>query len=165
MKVITRKISRTFLLFAVFALSTAATAQKEHQHHQNKHKHPHASDSAASAAAQAAVPSLKILMPETGDIVGSQLAVVFETPANLSSMTMSAPVVGVHLHIGYDDTSLMPTIQQLVRLGKDRYLYLFDLPVTPGAKTLRVYWSDAQHKTMESTMQSVSVIVAPDTSK
>lgn len=160
MKFTTSKKSSAFLLFAVVAVATTVRAQSGHEHHQ--HKHPPSGASVASVAAPAAIPSLKILMPEAGDIVGSQLAVVFETPANLSGMTMSAPVVGVHLHIQYDDTALMPTLQQLIRLGKDRYLYLFDLPVTSGTKTLRVYWSDAQHKTIESTMQSVSVIVASE---
>lgn len=160
MKFTTSRKSCAFLFFAAVAVSATAGAQSGHEHH--RHAHPTSGTPVARAAAPAAIPSLKILMPEAGDIVGSQLALVFETPANLSGMTMSAPVVGVHLHIQYDDTALMPTLQQLIRLGKDRYLYLFDLPVAPGSKTLRVYWSDAQHKTIESTMQSVSVTVASE---
>lgn len=148
------------VLLAAISASTIAHAQNGHEHH--KHGHTSPDVAATNAPAPSKIPSLKILMPESGAVVGSQLAVVFETPANLSNMTMSAPVVGVHLHIQCDDMALMPTAQQLIRLGKNRYLYLFDLPVPPGPKTLRVYWSDAQHKTIESSMQKTSVIVAAD---
>lgn len=151
----------SLLLFSVVFWSNAAQAQRSHEHHHHQRPEPPAEGLAAAAD----VPSIKVIMPEAGDLVGSQLAVVFETAANLSAMTMSAPTIGVHLHIGYDDVSLMPTLQQLIGLGKNRYLYLFDLPVMPGAKTLRVYWSDAQHRTIESTMQAVPVMVVSESPK
>lgn len=160
MTFITSKKVCAFLLFAMASASTAVDAQSEHERHRHEH-HPSGA-MVNSAAVPSAVPPLKILMPEAGDRVGSQLAVVFETPADLAGMTMGAAVVGVHLHVQYDDIALMPTFQQLIRLGKSRYLYLFDLPATLGSKTLRVYWSDAQHNTIKSTMQEVSVIVVKE---
>ena len=146
------------VLLAAMAATHAAYAQSGHEHHH----HPASGAPAANATARMEIPPLRILMPEPGDVVGKQLALVFETPGNLKELTMSAPVIGVHLHIQCDDVALMPTIQQLIHLGKDRYLFLFDLPATPGVKTLRVYWSDAQHRTLESTIQTVRVKVAPE---
>lgn len=148
------------ILSAGLGISPGSSA---HDHHHNHA--PAAAPVDAKAPVPADIPSLKIVLPETGAVVGSQLAVVFETPANLSSMTMSAPVVGVHLHIECDDLALMPTAQQLIQLGNNRYLFLFDLPAAPGPKKLRVYWSDAQHKTIEATVQTVSVTVGPDAAK
>ena len=46
------------------------------------------------AAAPAEVPPLKILMPGNGDIVGSRLAIVFETPADIGKMTMGHHMIG-----------------------------------------------------------------------
>lgn len=160
--IFTQENSRTVLAAAILSVGLGISpllSAHDHQHH-------HApAPGQAEVKTPADVPSLKILLPETGAVVGSQLALVFETPANLSSMTMSAPVVGVHLHIECDDLALMPTAQQLILLGNHRYLFLFDLPATPGPKKLRVYWSDAQHKTIETTVQTVSVTVGPDTTK
>lgn len=155
----------SLLLFTAIATPTGirAAGHTAHEHHQHGTQPSDVTGSRPLELSE--IPPLKVLMPEAGDNVGTQLAVVFETPANLQAMTMSAQVIGVHLHVQYDDVSLMPTVQQLVRLGKSRYLYLFDLPVTPGPRTLRVYWSDAQHRTIESTMQEVPVIVGADAVK
>jgi len=115
-----------------------------------------------ASEAPAQLPPLKILMPENGATVGSHLAVVFQTPADLSKMTIGAPVPGMHLHIEAQDVSMMPSQEQLVRLGEDRYLFLFDLPAKPGKNTLRIYWADAQHRTIADTVQQITVTVARD---
>jgi hypothetical protein len=118
-------------LVAVLAASQAvAQSIKEQTHH-------HASGERMPSAGEAQLPPLKILMPENGATVGTKLALVFQTPADLSTMTMSAP--GTHLHIDAQDVSLMPTGEQLVRLGEDRYLLMFDLPAKPGKNTSRIY--------------------------
>jgi len=114
-----------------------------------------------ASEAPAQLPPLKILMPDNGATVGTHLAVVFQTPADLSKMTMGAAVPGVHLHIDAEEVSLMPTQEQLIRLGGDRYVFLFDLPAKPGKNTLRIYWSDAQHRTMAETVQQITVTVLP----
>ncbi|MBR1087741.1 hypothetical protein JQ621_09685 [Bradyrhizobium manausense] len=100
---------------------------------------------------------LKILLPRTGDEVGTRLAIIFETSANLTASTELAN--GQHLHIESDDTMMMPVADQLIRLGKDRYLFVFELPVKPGKRDLRIYWADAEHQPIESSEQKVEVTV------
>jgi hypothetical protein len=76
-------------LVAVLAASQAvAQSIKEQTHHQ------HASGEQMPSADEAQLPPLKILMPENGATVGTQLALVFQTPADLSTMAMGAP--GTH---------------------------------------------------------------------
>ena len=101
-------------------------------------------------------------MPGNGDAVGSRLAIVFETPADIGKMTMGHHMMGTHLHVEAGDTALMPSQEQLVRLGANRYLFLFDLPVQAGTKVLRVSWAGGNHKTIESSVQQVTVTVVPE---
>lgn len=129
-------------------------AEGTHDHHAH-----HSKPSAGAAAAADAAPPLRILLPGNGAKVGTQLAVVFETPGDLGRLTMSAPVVGTHLHIETEGVSLMPTADQLIALGGGRYLFVFDLPVAPGERTLRVYWSDGMHRTIDASMQTVKLTV------
>jgi hypothetical protein len=124
-----------------------------------KHKQ---SQAVAPVVAPIEVPPLKILMPGNGDIVGSRLAIVFETPADIGKMTMGHHMMGTHLHVEADDTALMPSQEQLVRLGANKYLFLFDLPAQVGTKVLRVSWAGADHKTIQSSVQKVTVTVAAD---
>lgn len=138
-------------LSAGYPLTLHAAADEKHDHH--------AQQPAGDAVAAAEVPPLRILFPESGAKVGTQLAVVFETPGDLGRMTMSAPVVGTHLHIETDGVSLMPTADQLIALGGGRYVFVFDLPVAPGQRTLRVYWSDGRHRTISASMQEVKLTV------
>lgn len=141
------------LLVGAVAPAFAADPHAGHQH----------GATTARVPADASVPPLAIVMPENGAVVGSQLAVIFQTPADMAVMTMgSSGKVGTHLHIDTEGVSLMPTMKQLIRLGNDRYLFVFDLPARPGKKTLRVYWSDAQHRTVESSMSKVTVQVRAD---
>lgn len=134
-----------------------------HKHHQHHHQMPSPQEGAVTAAKGATeVPPLRILFPESGAKVGTQLAIVFETPGEMARLTMSAPVVGTHLHIETDGISLMPGEKQLVPLGGNRYVFLFDLPVKAGERSLRVYWSDGMHQTIESSIQSVDVTVVDD---
>jgi hypothetical protein len=112
--------------------------------------------------AHKALPPIKILLPEDGAAIGRQVAVLFETSADLTRMTMSETMpVGVHLHLDIDASSMMPMYKDLIRLGRNKYLYLFDLPVDPGRHTLRVYWSGSRHETLEETEQKINVNVKP----
>lgn len=149
---------KTVLSLTACAMLSAgsAAAQAEHEHH-----HHHDMAAAGAATAPAEVPPLEIQMPRDGDTVGQQVAVVLKTPADLGGMTMSAARIGVHLHIEIAGMALMPTRQQLIDLGSNNYLYLFDLPAKPGRNTIRLYWSDAQHRTLESTVRSITVTVKP----
>lgn len=157
------KRSRFLFLIALLgsSLSVGARAGGEDAHDHHAHHQGHAQHSADGAAGKGAteVPPLRILFPESGAKVGTQLAVVFETPGEMARLTMSAPVVGTHLHIETDGISLMPGADQLIRLGGNRYVFVFDLPVKAGERNLRVYWSDGMHRTIDSSMQTVKVLV------
>lgn len=111
------------------------------------------------------LPMLRIVSPAAGAQVGPSIQVEFETDADLASMTMSANSMGVHLHVGIDDTSLMPVMADLVRVGKNRYRYAFDLPAALGQRVISVYWADGSHKTIESSVRKVSVVVVPNQGK
>ncbi len=106
---------------------------------------------------------LKILMPGNGDIVSSRLAIVFETRADLTKLTMGHQMVGAHLHVEAGDTALMPSQDQIIRLGGNKYLFLFDLPAQPGNTELRVSWAGGDHKTIQSSVQKVTVTVPKET--
>ena len=148
---------------AVAACAVAATllAPAAFAHSGHEHMHMDHMDQ-GPAAAPAEVPPLKILMPGNGDTVGSRLAVVFETPADIGKMTMGHHMMGTHLHVEAGDTALMPSQEQLVRLGANRYLFLFDLPAQAGTKVLRISWAGANHKTIEASVQKVTVTVVPE---
>lgn len=154
-------VSAAAMVLGLWACASAAASDQTSPAHAHHHAHDHAHHSKNSGSKQGAteVPPLRILFPESGARVGEQLAVVFETPGEISRLTMSAPVVGTHLHIETDGISLMPSENQLIRLGGHRYVFVFDLPVKPGERSLRVYWSDGMHRTIESSMQTVKVTV------
>lgn len=142
---------------AAGALPVAA-ATDPHAGHDHHAGHAHHGGKKGPAGATE-VPSLRILYPEAGAMVGTSLAVVFQTPGDMSRLTMSAAAVGTHLHIEADGISLMPVENQLIRLGGGRYVFVFDLPFEPGERTIRVYWSDGMHRTIDGSMQSVNVVV------
>lgn len=150
------------ILFTTLANATAAHPAEgladPHAGHTHHAEHAHHSVKEGSKGATE-VPSLRILYPEAGAKVGTSLAVVFETPGDMTRLTMSAAAVGTHLHIEADGISLMPVENQLIRLGGGRYVFVFDLPVEPGERTVRVYWSDGMHRTIDDSMQAVKVIV------
>jgi hypothetical protein len=143
----TRLLSLTVVL-AGLGVGAHVQAQTAHEHHAH-----HGMPSAGAA------PPLRILFPQPGAKLGTQLAIVFETPGDMNKMTMSAPVVGTHLHIETDEVSVMPMADQLIPLGGGRYVFVFDLPVKPGEHWLRVYWADGTHKTIDASVQTVKVTV------
>lgn len=133
----------------------------------NEHVHPqHGSSELADTAKPVAsgnFPKIEIVSPKEDATVSPTVAVVLETSANLSTMTMNNKAVGTHLHISIDNTTLMPMTQDLVRISKNQYRYVFELPVVPGKHTITVYWADAQHRTVDSTIRKVHVTVASPT--
>lgn len=130
----------------------------DHSHHGSGH-----ADKPVSKATVAPrpLPSITIVSPTEGSRVDPVIAVVFETAGDLAQMTVGAKQMGIHLHLDIDGTSLMPLMKDLVPLGKNQYRYVFDLPVKPGKHMVSVYWSDAQHKTIEYTVRKVNVSVGP----
>ncbi len=147
-------------LAVMTAMSGPAAWADEHPH--EGHERPEKSKSPSKMAVRR-LPAITIISPTEGASVEPTIAVVFETAADLSAMTMGAKPVGVHLHANIDGTSVMPVMEDLIRLDKNRYRYVFDLPVAPGRHTVSVFWSDTQHKTIDSTIRKVSVTVgAPE---
>ena len=76
------------------ALAEGKAAHDHHAHHQGHA--PHAANGAAGKGATE-VPPLRILFPEDGAKVGTQLAVVFETPGKMERLTMSAQIGRAHV--------------------------------------------------------------------
>lgn len=151
------KTTICILSFASFGALPFVSHAGDHDHHS---AHTSSNNSAAiQGGTSDPIPALRILMPEAGATVGKQLAMVLETPGDLGKLTMGAPQAGLHLHVEADEAVLMPVSEQLIPLGNNRYVYIFDLPVAAGPHKLRVYWSDKNHRTIQSTIRAVAVKV------
>lgn len=105
------------------------------------------------------LPPLTLISPVAGATVQSPVAVVFETPADLSIMTMSGHGMKIraHLHVELDGRLTMPTLKQVTRLGPTRYQVTIGNG-KPGAHTIRVYWAGKDHKPV-SPVEAVTVTV------
>lgn len=108
---------------------------------------------AFSVAPAASVPPLRLVAPAAHAQLKNPVAVVIETPGDISQLTMGqtmAPMSGmssggmgprVHLHIVVDGTAYMPAASQLTKVGPARYQYM--LPnLTAGPHTVKVFWAD-----------------------
>lgn len=138
-------VQRRFLVFVISVMLTGAIQGDK--------------VSAQHASAMKALPTLRILSPGNGAKVSNPVVVVFETPADLTKMTMGTHMIeetAPHLHIDLDRRVTMPTMKQLTKVGANRYRFNFGR-VKPGRHTIRVYWADAKaHKPM-SPVQAVTV--------
>jgi len=105
------------------------------------------------------LPPLAIVTPKSGATVQSPVVVVFETPADLSMMTISehGMALGPHLHVELDGRLTMPTFQQVTRLHPTTYQVTVG-PAKPGSHTIRVYWAGKDHKPI-SPVQAVTALV------
>lgn len=116
---------------------------------------------AQHGSATKALPSLKILTPTNGAVVSSPVTIVFETPADLTKMTMGAHMIEMaapHLHIDLDKRITMPTLKQLTKVGPHRYRFNLG-KANPGKHRIRLYWADAEaHKPM-GLVRGVTVTV------
>lgn len=111
------------------------------------------------------LPPLRIVFPKNGAVVNGPVAVIFETPADLSKMTMragmkteSSMAAMPHLHIDLDRRQTMPAMKHLTKVGPDRYRHSLGT-VQPGRHTIRVYWADARHHKAMGTVQAVTITV------
>lgn len=153
----TMKTMIRILAFASLGAAPFVSQAGDHDHHP---AHTSGNNSATIQDGKSdPIPALRIVMPEAGATVGKQLAMVLETPGDLGKLTMGAPQAGLHLHVEADEAVLMPVSEQLIPLGNNRYVYVFDLPVAAGPHKLRVYWSDKNHRTIQSTIRTVAVKV------
>jgi methionine-rich copper-binding protein CopC len=105
------------------------------------------------------LPPLSIVTPKAGATVQSPVVVVFETPADLSMMTVGehGMAMGPHLHVELDKRLTMPTFQQVTRLGPTRYQVTVGAAI-PGKHTIRMYWGSKDHKPI-SPVQVVTALV------
>lgn len=106
------------------------------------------------------LPPLRIVSPSDGATVRNPVSVVFETPADLSKMTMGGhgpKRTGTHLHIALDKRVNMPTMKQLVGLGAQRYRFHLGR-AAPGRHTIRVYWADQDHKRL-GPVHAITIVV------
>ncbi|MDR7556091.1 MAG: copper resistance protein CopC [Armatimonadota bacterium] len=118
-----------------------------------------------AAAGARALPPLRIVYPRNGAVVANPVTVVFETPADLSKMTVrhgtdmhGSTTAMPHLHIELDRRQDMPMLKHLVRVGPQRYRYVLGT-VAPGRHVLRISWADAQHRTIKETVRTVTFTV------
>lgn len=152
------------LVVGALACAGPVRAATDHAHH----GHHGTAAMAAAPSTQAAkkksgtVPALKIVLPQAGATVGSQLAVVFKTDADISKVTMGAAQPAIHLHLDTAGVSVMPTASQLMNLGGGHYLFVFEVPLAPGERTLQLSWADDQHRTITSSVREVKIRVAKD---
>jgi hypothetical protein len=104
-----------------------------------------------SARSGPMLPPLRIASPADGATVCNPLTVVVDTPADLSTMTMTTHMTEhapPHLHLDLDGRVTMPAMKHLRKVGGQRYAYVFGT-VAAGRHTIRAYWADARtHKAM-----------------
>ncbi len=104
------------------------------------------------------LPLLTIVVPANGATVIGPVIIVFQTPADLSKMTIGSRTKRTaHIQIALDKRVSMPTIRQLTKVGTDRYQFNLGR-AKPGKHTIRLYWADNQHRPLGST-QVVSIMV------
>jgi hypothetical protein len=94
------------------------------------------------------VPALAIVQPTSGSTVASPVGVVLATAAPLRPGPMGWQADGRHLHLVAGDAELMAGTADLVPAGPGRWRWTVQLP--PGERTLRLYWSGADHVRMEA---------------
>lgn len=153
-----RRLLPMLALCAAAASTGTARAAADHAHHGAAAP----VKAAQSSKAAAAMPTLKIVLPQAGATVGSQLAVVFKTDADIRKVTMGADQPAIHLHLDTAGVSVMPTASQLISLGGGHYLFVFEVPLAPGERTLQLSWADAQHRTIAASVREVKIRVAKD---
>lgn len=130
-----------------------------------------AATATAPAGASASLPPLRLIAPAGRAQIKNPVAVVIETSADISQVTMgtsmssmsgmgssqsmSAPV---HLHIIVDGTAYMPAAAQLTKVGPSRYEYR--LPkLAAGAHTMKVFWADNKTHAPSGAVQTVTYTV------
>ncbi len=133
--------------------------------------------SVARAGAVLKLPPLRLVSPKNGATITNPVTVVFETPADLSKMTMGAPggkathgaqtakhgqgmevMPMVHLHIDLDRRVTMPTMKHLTMVGPNRYKLVLG-NTSPGRHTIRLYWGDNKTHRPVGRIVQVSVTV------
>ena len=125
----------------------------------------------APAGASANLPPLRLVAPPGHAQVKNPVAVVIETSADISQVTMGSGMSSmsgmgsghgmaapVHLHIIVDGTAYMPAVAQMTKVGPSRYQY--NLPkLAAGAHTMKVFWADNKTHAPSGAVQTVTYTV------
>jgi len=94
-------------------------------------------------------PPITILEPADGDTVGTDITLVFETPAPLR-LTPSGWLAGrLHVHANVNGVELMPAAADMEEVGKNRFAWRL-LPQRPGPATIRMEWATPDHRAVEA---------------
>lgn len=122
------------------------------------------------AGATATLPPLRLIAPAGHAQVKNPVAVVIETSADISQVTMGSSMSSmsgmgsghstapVHLHILVDGTAYMPAADQMTKIGPSRYQY--SLPkLAPGAHTMKVFWAENKTHAPSGAVQTVTYTV------
>jgi hypothetical protein len=95
------------------------------------------------------VPSLTILAPAPGAMLDHPAELRFDAGATLRPGATGWSAGALHVHLLIGTTEVMPAAGDLTHLGGTRYLWR--LPrVGAGESTLRLTWSDANHREIEA---------------
>lgn len=124
----------------------------------------------APMGATASLPPLRLIAPAGRAQVKNPVAVVIETSADISQVTMGTSMSSmsgmgsshgtapVHLHIIVDGTAYMPAASELTKVGSSRYEYR--LPkLAAGTHTMKVFWADNKTHAPSGAVQAVTYTV------
>ena len=108
------------------------------------------------------LPPIRVTAPASQAVVRNPVALMFETPADMTQYTMGGMASmegmgpGLHLHIIVDGaTTLMPNGEQVTKVGDHRYRYA--LPrLSAGSHTVKVFWADNKTHAARGPVQAVS---------
>lgn len=116
------------------------------------------------AGAAANLPPLRLIAPTSHAQLRNPIAVVIETPGDISQLTMSTSMSGmamggVHLHITVDGKVFMPATQQMKKVAASRYSYQLSGKLSAGTHTIKVFWADDKTHATAGTPQAVTFTV------
>ena len=111
------------------------------------------------------LPPLHLISPVSAATVKNPVALVVETPGDISQLTMGGNMGSmsnmgsqVHLHVLADSVVIMPTAKQLTKVGPNRYQ--LQLPtMSPGTHTIKVYWADNKTHEPVSAVQTATCTI------
>lgn len=108
------------------------------------------------ASALVNAPMLAIVQPADGTILEGPLVLAFDVQAEMQPQAGGWGVGGYHIHLHLDGLELMPGPTD-VRPASSGYQWVVG-PLEPGTHTLQLYWSDENHRRVESGASEVVVI-------
>lgn len=108
---------------------------------------------ARSDGAVADLPALRLVSPVDGDVVQAPLTLTFLSEVPLAPGPSGWGTSGYHLHAMIDGVELMPGPSDVIRGTDGQYRWTIPMAVT-GEKSIRLFWSDANHLPVVGTDQA-----------